>query len=446
MWGHKTRPEGKSIASLLQAAGIDRTLAPPRRCGISKPEYGRRDPPPGSAPNGGSVKFAVVIPTRNEARTVAAVVAAADAGLAALGGGLIVNADSGSDDGTGAAFLATPTRARKRLLAIDGPPGKGRNLLAAWKLCLDEGIDAVVTLDGDMTTVQPWWIEAFVRPIAEGVAEFVTPSYLRNLYRVVATRNISRPFMYAWFGTHVQQPLSGNAAAGRPLLQRLAARAWTPTQLRYGVETALVSTVLADGRALRTARLDICRDNMGFGHRPSTVGDVLTATFEMVREFAPIRGPAGPVPATPGTFVEGSLPDTAWLERSIAAARDPSAPCRRNYARWAGDRRREIEAAFDVGQLDAATWFHVFARALVEARADGQARSAEQYADILTPLLSLRALTVWREIAAQPPEMIDAAMTAEVPALRNALEAALSAPHAAPEKLHRTGGRAAATY
>jgi glycosyltransferase involved in cell wall biosynthesis len=84
-----------------------------------------------------AVKVAVVIPTRNEARTLGAVTAAADAGLVVLGANaLIVNADGGSDDGTGAAFLATPTRTQKRLITIDGPPGKGRNLLAAWKFCL----------------------------------------------------------------------------------------------------------------------------------------------------------------------------------------------------------------------------------------------------------------------------------------------------------------------
>ena len=109
------------------------------------------------------MKVAVVIPTRNEAPTIGALTAVADAGLRALGGGaLIVNADGGSDDGTGQAFLATPTHAPKRLLPVAGEPGKGRNLLAAWNLCLAEGVDAVVNLDGDMTSVRPWWIESFV--------------------------------------------------------------------------------------------------------------------------------------------------------------------------------------------------------------------------------------------------------------------------------------------
>src|SRR5581483_2554219 len=146
------------------------------------------------------VKLAVVIPTRNEADTVARVTAAADAGLRALGGGaLIVNADGGSADGTAAAFLATPTATPKRLLAIAGEPGKGRNLLAAWRLCLDEGMDAVVTLDGDMLSVQPWWLAALLRPIAAAGAHFVSPLYRRDKYRAVTARNVSRPFLYAWF-------------------------------------------------------------------------------------------------------------------------------------------------------------------------------------------------------------------------------------------------------
>jgi hypothetical protein len=371
------------------------------------------------------VKVAVVIPTRNEARTIAVVTAAADEGLVALGGGaLIVNADGGSDDGTGAAFLATPTRTPKRLLTIDGPPGKGRNLLAAWKSCLDEGIDAVVTLDGDMTTVQPWWVESFLRPIFDHRAEFVSPIYRRNLYRYVNTRNISRAFLYGWFGVDIQQPLSGNVAAARPLLQHMLSREWTQAQLGYGVETAVISSVHADGRPWATAQLDICKDGRGFGHRRQMIRDVLTATVEAARAFAPRPGRGRPAVTTPMTFTEGPPPETAWLEEFVMIARDGSAPCRVDYARWAGDRAADIEAAIESGRLGASAWFHVFARALLEARAPGRARPAAEYASALAPLLALRALTVWREIGAKTAEAIDAASAAEVGVMRAAVAAA----------------------
>jgi hypothetical protein len=371
------------------------------------------------------VKFAVVIPTRNEARTIAAVVAAADAGLAALGSGaLIVNADGGSDDGTSAAFLATPTRTPKRLLTIEGPPGKGRNLLAAWRFCLAEDVDAVVTLDGDMTTVQPWWIGSFLRPIGDCGAEFVSPLYRRSMYRSVAARSVSRAFLYAWFGVDVQHPLSGNAALARPLLQRLASRDWTPAELRYGVEMAVVSTVLADGRPWARAQLDICMDKIRFGHRTQIMRDVLTATVEAAREFVPRLGPGGPAVTAPMTFTEESAPETAWLEEGIARTRDGSAACWQDYARWQGDRIGEIEAAIEAGWIDASVWFHVFVRALLEARGLGRARPAAHYATALAPLVCLRVLTVWREIEGLPAEAIDAAAAAEVAVMRAALMAA----------------------
>ena len=371
------------------------------------------------------MKIAVVVPTRNEVRTIAAVAAAADAGLAALGGdGLIINADGASDDGTGQAFLAAPTRTRKRLITIDGVPGKGRNLLAAWRLCLGEGVDAVIMLDGDMLTVQPWWIPAFLRPIAAHGADFVSPRYRRSAYRGVSARSISRAFHYAWFGVDVQHPLSGNAAISFPLLRRLAARDWTEAELGYGVETAIVTTVLGERRPWATAQLDVCADIVRFGYRQRIAHDVLTATVQAARSAVPRSGPAGRVETAPMTFIEPSAPETAWLEARVDDACDKSAACRRDYARWAGGRFAEIEAGIAARRLDASAWFHVFAHALLEARERDRGRPAADYATALGPLFSLRVLTVWQESAGLPAEAIDVAAAAEVGMMRSALAAA----------------------
>lgn len=371
------------------------------------------------------MKVAVVIPTRNEAQTIAAVVAAADAGLMAQGGdGLIVNADSDSDDGTGQAFLATPTRTPKRLLAIDGTPGKGRNLLAAWRLCLDEGVDAVVMLDGDMRTVQPWWIPAFLRPIAARGVDFVSPLYRRSPYRGVSARSVSRAFHYAWFGVDVQHPLSGNAAIALPLLRRLAARDWTAAELGYGAETAIVATILGESRPWAKAQLDICADAERFGYRQRIAHDVLTATVQVARRTPPRLGPAGPIETAPMTFVGPTAPETAWLEARIADACDKSAACRQDYARWAGARFAEIEAAIEARRLDASAWFHLFSHALLEARERDPGRPATEYATALAPLFSLRVLTIWQECEGRSAEAIDAAAAAEVGVMRAALAAA----------------------
>lgn len=371
------------------------------------------------------MKLAVVVPTRNEAATIAGVVAAADAGIRATGcEGLIVNADGGSDDGTAAAFLATPTATPKRLLPVEGPPGKGRNVRAACKLCLDEGADAVIMLDGDMRTVQPWWIEAFLRPIASRGADFVSPLYRRNLHRAVSARNISRAFLYGWFGVDVQHPLSGNNAMARPLLRRLAERTWTPAQLGYGVETAIVSTVLADRRGWATAQLDRCEDKADRGHRNQILHDVMVATVEAAREIAPRPGPAGPPSTAPMTFVDDTAPDATFLEANVARARDRGAALWRDYARWSDGRIGEIETAFATGRMEARTWFRLFARALLEARGAENACTAGEYAAALTPPLSLRALTVWREIAALPAGAIDAASAAEIGVMRDEVSAA----------------------
>ncbi len=383
------------------------------------------------------MKVAVVIPTRNEARTIAGVTAAADAGLSALGcAGLVVNADGGSEDGTGQAFLATPTDTPKRLLTVEGDPGKGRNLLAAWRLCLDEGIEAVVTLDGDMTTVQPWWLESFVRPIADRGAEFVSPLYRRSPYRNFCARNVSRAFLYAWFNVDVLHPLAGNTALGAPLLRRLVSRSWTQAQLRYGIETAVVSTVLADGRPWAMAELDNCKDNVPVGREYQIIQDVLTATVEAAREFRPRPGPDGPIVTTPMTLSEGAAPEAAWLEEGISSTRDASAPSRQDYARWAGDRFREIEVAIEAGRLEADLWFRVLGKAFLEARGLGRARPAAHYAIALAPLLSLRIRSVWREITAMTPEAIDAAAAAEAAIMRSTVADWIESGDAAAESRH----------
>jgi hypothetical protein len=273
--------------------------------------------------------------------------------------------------------------------------------------------------------VQPWWIEAFVRPIAEGRAEYVSPLYRRAWYRVVTARNVSRAFLYAWFGTDLQHPLSGNAAIARPLLLRLAAREWTEAQLGYGVETVVAAALLGDGRRWATAQFDVCKDaDRRFGHRKQIIRDVLTATVEAAREFAPRPGPGGTVETSPMTFLGGPAPETAWLDEGLAPALDRTGGCWRDYARWASGRIGELEAAVRAGRLDSALWFDVFARALLEARGDGRARPAAAYAASLAPLVSLRALTVWRDIAPMQASEVDANAAAEVPEMRSALECA----------------------
>ncbi len=280
-------------------------------------------------------------------------------------------------------------------------------------------------LDGDMLSVQPWWIERFLRPIAAGRAQFVSPLYRRNLYRAVTARNVSRAFLYGWFGVDVQHPLSGNSAIARPLLRRLAERAWTPTQLRYGVETAIVSTVLAERRAWATAELDRCEDKANSGRRKHILSDVAVATIEAARAFDPRPGPAGVPVAAPMTFADGPSPDTAFLDDAIEVGRQRRSHHWPDYVRWAGDRISKIESAFRDGRIDASTWFHVFARAILETRELSKGRAAEEYAAALVPLIAIRALTVWREIASMPTDAIDAASSAEIGLMRAAVSAAL---------------------
>lgn len=194
-------------------------------------------------------RISVVIPARDEERTVAGVVGSIRAALMEeipLVDELVV-IDSDSADGTATVAAragATVYRARDVVSELGTYPGKGE---ALWKsLFVTEG-DLLVFIDADLTHWGPHFVTGLLGPL------FADPGVLlvKGFYARIAARTdgsasteggrvtelVARPLLSLWWPelTGVVQPLAGEWAARRDLMESL------PIPVGYGVE---LSTLL----------------------------------------------------------------------------------------------------------------------------------------------------------------------------------------------------------
>ena len=200
--------------------------------------------------------ISVVIPARNEQRTVAAVVGSIARSLVddvPLVDELVVM-DSDSTDATAAAASragAVVYRTADVLPAAGSFPGKGE---ALWKsLHVTKG-DLLVFVDADLTSWGPHFVTGLVGPLlSEPSVRLVKGFYTRVRTETDGststeggrvTELVARPLISMWWPelAGVVQPLAGEWAARRDLMEAL------PIPVGYGVElTTLMDTVARHG-------------------------------------------------------------------------------------------------------------------------------------------------------------------------------------------------------
>lgn len=201
----------------------------------------------------GSTRISVVIPARNEARTLGRILTQIRQELM-IGQPLVdelVVIDSDSTDET--ATLAKQAGATVHAAAQIRPdlgwqPGKGE---AMWKSLFVCTGDLIVFVDGDLTSFRVEYVTGLVGPLlAQPKVQLVKAFYRRDL--AVAgmaqpgndqggrvTELMARPLINLWWPAlaGVVQPLAGEWAVRRELLESL------PIPCGYGVEfTVLVDT------------------------------------------------------------------------------------------------------------------------------------------------------------------------------------------------------------
>lgn len=186
------------------------------------------------------MRVSVVIPALNEELTVGRVVEACRASGAAE----VLVIDSDSTDRTAAVAAAAGARVinwRDAAPGIEPRPGKGE---ALWRGVRAASGEAVVFVDADVTSLQPWWVDRLAEPLVDPSVHLVKASYARGYGGAPTgggrvTELTAKPLLRALFPelAGVGQPLAGEYALRRSTALRL------PFVAGYGVEAGLLVDV-----------------------------------------------------------------------------------------------------------------------------------------------------------------------------------------------------------
>jgi glucosyl-3-phosphoglycerate synthase len=181
------------------------------------------------------ISVSVVIPARNEERTVGEVVAcisqlSADTGL--VDELVVIDSDSTDETSQAAATAgATVYRANEIAEHLGAFPGKGE---ALWKSLLVTRGDMLVFVDGDLTHWGPHFVTGLLGPLLYDQRVLLVKGFYERLYRdgdgsVTAdggrvTELVARPLLSLWWPelTGIVQPLAGEWAARRDLMESLS--------------------------------------------------------------------------------------------------------------------------------------------------------------------------------------------------------------------------------
>jgi glucosyl-3-phosphoglycerate synthase len=282
--------------------------------------------------------ISVVIPARNEERTVAAVVGAISRALVEeipLVDELVVM-DSDSTDATAqvaASAGAVVHRTADVSPAAGSFPGKGE---ALWKSLLVTAGDVVVFVDADLTSWGPHFVSGLLGPLLEiPEVQLVKGFYTRVLTETDGststeggrvTELVARPLISLWWPglAGVVQPLAGEWAARRSLMESL------PIPVGYGVELATLMDTTARYGLDAVAQVDLGSR----AHRHQANHDLALMAAELLVVAERRRQiPALPAEAELQQFVRDESGQARLVTRSIPVTeRPPAATVRRERA------------------------------------------------------------------------------------------------------------------
>ena len=202
---------------------------------------------------GKRVSILVGIPSYNNAETISHVAKTASEGIVKYfnGNGLIVNSDGDSSDGTREVFMSTETDVEKYSFVYEGIPGKGSAIKAIFEVAKIVDADAVVLLDADLRSVQPWWVERLAKPILDGKASYVAPHYLRHKYDGTITNNVCYPLTSALYGKKIRQPIGGDFGISGELVSIYLSKpesVWKSDVARFGIDIWMTTIAVNESK------------------------------------------------------------------------------------------------------------------------------------------------------------------------------------------------------
>lgn len=284
-------------------------------------------------------RVTVVIPARDEAATVAAVVGQISDSL--VNAGLVdelVVIDSDSTDGTAEqarAAGATVHAARQIDTGTEPVAGKGE---ALWKSLFVTRGDLLVFIDADLTEWGPHFVTGLLGPLLlEPGIQLVKGFYDRLADDLPAsnqpgapqggrvTELCARPLLNLYWPqlTAVVQPLAGEWAVRRTLIETL------PIPVGYGVEFATLTDTWQRYGLPAIAQVDLGRR----GHRHQNVHDLGVMAAEILATAMRRLPGGGPSPQEPAARLQqyDRLVPDGWLSREVPTLERPAARASRRY-------------------------------------------------------------------------------------------------------------------
>ena len=275
----------------------------------------------------------VVIPAKNEAATVGAVVAGIVAELvrAAPLVDEVVVIDSDSRDGT--ADAAREAGAVVRAAAEIRPdlgtnPGKGE---AIWKSLHVTSGDLLVFVDADLRLWGPHFVTGLLGPLLDDPEVLLVKGFYDRLLRRDAetasteggrvTELVARPVLNLWWPqlAGVIQPLAGEWGARRQLMESLQ----VPTG--YGVEIATLIDTFARHGLDAIAQVDLGAR----AHEHQKDHDLAVMAAELLA-VTRARCPGAEGPGVRADVLQQHTRDGGWRERKVPLVeRPPAGPLRR---------------------------------------------------------------------------------------------------------------------
>jgi glycosyltransferase involved in cell wall biosynthesis len=239
------------------------------------------------------VDILVGIPSYNNARTIAHVVKAVNAGLAKYFPNskcVLVNSDGGSKDGT-PDLVAHTDAENLEMILVDHPvylvskivtpyhgiPGKGSAFRTIFKIAEQLNAKACCVVDSDLRSITPEWIELLLDPIVDKGYDYVAPLYSRHKFDGTITNSIVYPMTRAMYGKRIRQPIGGEFGfSGKLASHFLSKNVWESDVARYGIDIWMTTTAIGDG-------FKVCQSYLGAKiHDAKDPGSDLTAMYTQV--------------------------------------------------------------------------------------------------------------------------------------------------------------------
>lgn len=371
------------------------------------------------------VDIVIGIPSYQESKTIALVTSTIDQGLVEHYPDLqtiIVNADNASGDGTAEAFMATKTVTTKESINTGSSPrGKGVNIFAIMKYAQKAEAQALLLMDADLRSAERDWVPTLLKPVLSDDADLVTPLYARNRLEGNTTNHVAYPFLYAVYGKVVRQPIAGDFALSRKLIERLLSSPFWSSTEAYGIDIFITANAIRHSCRIAQKKLSRKIHNPGFPHIriiPPQVFDTLFNIFLLDQKQILPAGRESSLDLEANSVDSAiSIPRDDLVAEVRQAAYDyvrNNRQClEKNFAPLRSGRlKRNIEKT-----LDSDLWTELLACAFTKLHNENVALLSEA----LSHLYLFRVFTYWNEIKPLSVMSIDILLDKQAEKLRRRL-------------------------